>query len=274
MSQHSGGEAAARVTLRHLRERVAEGGRFACLTAYDATFASLLENAGVEVVLVGDSLGMVIQGHDTTVPVTVEQMIYHSACVARGCRRALLMVDMPFLSYASPQQAVANAGRLMQEGGAQMVKLEGAAAQVEIVAALSAQGIPVCAHLGLRPQSVHKAGGFRVQGRDEAAARQMVEDARLLEQAGADMLLLECIPSPLAETITRGAGVPVIGIGAGPAPHAQVLVLYDLLGITAGRQPRFVKNYLAGGGPIQEAVARFVEEVKSGRYPGPEHAFR
>ena len=261
------------VTLTTLARMRAEGEKIACLTAYDASFAQLLDAAGVDVVLVGDSLGMVIQGHDTTVPVTMDQMVYHSAAVARGARRALLMTDLPFMSYATPEQALANATRLMQEGGARMVKLESGASQLQIVEFLTRHDIPVCAHLGLRPQSVHKTGGFRVQGREREAAAQMLADAQALEAAGADLLLLECIPSALGRTITEAVHVPVIGIGAGPATDGQILVLYDILDITAGRKPRFVRNFMAGAGDCQQAVAAYVAAVRDGSYPAPEHEF-
>jgi len=249
------------------------GEKIACLTAYDASFAAVLESAGVEVLLVGDSLGMVVQGRESTVPVTMDDMVYHSAAVARGRHRALLMVDMPFMSYASPQQAVANAARLMQEGGAHMVKLEGGALQVESVRQLTERGIPVCAHLGLQPQSVHRLGGYRVQGRDAASARAMLQDAQSLQEAGADALLVESIPVSLATEITRAVAIPVIGIGAGPGCDGQVLVLYDMLGITPGKRPKFAKDFMTGQPHIQAAVASYVEAVKSGSFPSPEHCF-
>lgn len=261
------------VTLTRLQKMRAEGEKIACLTAYDASFAALVDQAGVDVVLVGDTLGMVVQGHGSTVPVTVDDMIYHARMVARGLRRALLMVDMPFMSFPSPERALENAARLMQEGGANMVKLEGGANQVDVVEYLSARDIPVCAHLGLRPQSVDKIGGFRVQGRDAEAAEQIAADARALEAAGADILLLECVPIALAEQITASVSVPVIGIGAGPGVDGQILVLYDMLDITPGKKPRFAKNYMADTGSPLEAVQAYVEEVKSGAYPAPEHAF-
>ena len=261
------------VTIASLLKMKAAGERFSCLTAYDASFAALLDAAGVDVVLVGDSLGMVVQGRETTVPVTMEDMIYHASMVERGLQRALLMVDMPFMTYATPAMALANAARLMQEGGAEMVKLEGNADQLRIVEHLAGNGVPVCAHLGLRPQSVHKIGGFKVQGRDNDAARQMVNDAEMLVRAGADILLLECVPSALAKEITGKVSAPVIGIGAGPATDAQVLVLYDMLDITPGRKPRFAKNYMQDAGSPLEAVQNFVREVKDGTYPQPEHCF-
>jgi 3-methyl-2-oxobutanoate hydroxymethyltransferase len=257
-------------TLREMRQ-VREP--IACLTAYDASFAELVDRAGTDVVLVGDSLGMVIQGLDTTVPVTMDDMVYHTRCVARGLRRAFLMADMPFMSYTTPPQALDNAVRLMQEGGAMMVKLEIGHGQVGIVEYLAKQDIPLCAHLGLKPQSVHKLGGFKVQGREQQAAEQMIADARALESAGADTLLLECVPNGLAESIRNAVQVPVIGIGAGPAVDGQILVLYDVLGITQGRTPRFVKNFLHGRDAPLEALRAYVRAVKDRSYPAEEHCF-
>lgn len=263
----------AAVTLETLRRHKAQSQRFACLTAYDATFATLLESAGVEVLLVGDSLGMVVQGRETTLPVTIDDMIYHSACVRRGARNAFVLSDMPFMSYATPEQGLVNAGRLMKEGGAHAVKLEGGKVILETVRLLSGHGIPVCAHLGLLPQSVHKTGGYRVQGRDEPSARTIMEDALALEQAGADLLLLECVPAALASEIARKAKVPVIGIGAGNGCDAQVLVLYDMLGLTPGKRPRFVQDFMQGRGDIAAAISAYVEAVKSGAFPRPEQSF-
>jgi len=261
------------VTLNTLGQMKQRGEKIACLTAYDATFAARLDAAGVDVVLVGDTLGMVIQGHDTTVPVTMDHMVYHGAAVARGLHRPFLIVDLPFMSYPSRDLALANAVRLMQEGGARMVKLESGKAQTEIVEFLASHDIAVCAHLGLRPQSVHKTGGFRVQGREDEAARRMLEDALALEAAGADLVLLECIPAALGRGISQALKVPVIGIGAGPDTDGQILVLYDILDITAGRKPRFVRNFMSGSDSPQAAVARYVQAVKSGEYPAPEHCF-
>jgi len=261
------------VTLNTLGQMKQRGDKIACMTAYDASFAALLDAAGVDVALVGDSLGMVIQGHDTTVPVTMDHMVYHSAAVARGLHRPFLITDMPFMSYPSRERALANAVRLMQEGGARMVKLEGGQAQTEIVEFLAGHDIAVCAHLGLKPQSVHKTGGFRVQGRDSDAAQRMLEDALALEAAGADLVLLECIPAALGREISQALKVPVIGIGAGPDTDGQILVLYDILDITAGRKPRFVRNFMPGSDSPQAAVARYVQAVKSGEYPAPEHCF-
>jgi len=257
-------------TLREMREAREP---IACLTAYDASFAQLVDFAGTDVVLVGDSLGMVIQGLDTTVPVTLDDMVYHSRCVARGLRHAFLMVDMPFMSYTTAEQALDNAVRLMQEGGAMMVKLEIGRGQVGIVEYLASQDIPVCAHLGLKPQSVHKLGGFKVQGREREAAERIIEDARSLESAGADALLLECVPNALGAAIRDAVQVPVIGIGAGPGVDGQILVLYDMLGITQGRMPRFVKNYMTGRDSPLEAMRAYVRAVKDRSYPAEEHCF-
>ncbi len=251
----------------------AEAEPIACLTAYDASFAQLVDEAGTDLVLVGDSLGMVIQGHDTTVPVTVDDIIYHSRSVARGLRRAFLVADMPFMSYSNENQALENAVRLMQLGGAMMVKLEGGASQVSIVRHLTDHDIPVCAHLGLRPQSVHKIGGFKVQGRDTEQAKRMVEDALALQDVGADIVLLECVPSELGAAVRDAVDVPVIGIGAGPSVDGQILVLYDVLGITQGPMPRFVQNFLPGRSSARDACEAFVEAVKKREYPAPEHCF-
>lgn len=261
------------VTLSTLAQMKQRREKIACLTAYDASFAALVDAAGVDVVLVGDSLGMVIQGYDTTVPVTMDQMVYHSAAVARGVRRPFLIADLPFMSYPSRELALSNSVRLMQEGGARMVKLESGRGQAEIVEFLTGHDIAVCAHLGLKPQSVHKTGGFRVQGRDEEGAQQMLETALALEAAGADLVLLECIPAELGRRIAQAVEVPVIGIGAGPDTDGQILVLYDVLDITPGRKPRFVRNFMAGAESTQAAVERYVQAVKSGEYPAPEHCF-
>lgn len=264
---------ASQITINTLRQMKIKGEKFACLTAYDASLAHVVDAAGVEVILVGDSLGMVVQGHASTLPVTMNDMVYHSACVARGRSRALLMTDMPFMSYATAEQALHNAARLMQEGGAHMVKLEGGAVQVDIVRQLTARGIPVCAHLGLQPQSVHKLGGYRVQGRDVSIAQKMREDAHALQEAGADMLLLECVPASLAEEITKAVDVPVIGIGAGAGCDAQVLVLYDMLGITVGKRPKFSKDFMTGQPTLQAAIEAYVHAVKNGSFPAAEHTF-
>jgi 3-methyl-2-oxobutanoate hydroxymethyltransferase len=261
------------VNVATLERMKAEGEKIAAITAYDASFATLVDDAGVDMVLVGDSLGMVIQGHDTTVPVTLSDIIYHCKAVVKGLYRPFLLADMPFMTYASKEQALDNAVRLMQEGGAKMVKLEGGSGQIEIVEFLANHDIAVCAHLGLKPQSVHKVGGFRVQGREQAAADQMLRDAQALEAAGADIVLLECIPSQLGAQITKELHVPVIGIGAGPDTDGQILVLYDVLDITAGRKPKFSKNFMEGQATPLEAVKAYTQAVKSRTYPAPEHCF-
>jgi 3-methyl-2-oxobutanoate hydroxymethyltransferase len=265
------------ITVTRLRKMKQQGEKIAMLTAYDASFAAVLEQAGVEVLLVGDSLGMVIQGHATTVPVTMEHLVYHTAQVARANQRALLMADMPFLSFSDPVRALDNAARLMQEGGAHMVKLEGGGKVIEVVAYLSQHGVPVCGHLGLQPQAIHKLGGYRVQGRDQRAAQDMLRDAKAMEDAGADLLLLECVPSELAKSITDTVQIPTIGIGAGRDVDGQVLVLYDVLGISMGIRPRFAKDFLAslsaGECGIPAAIRAYVEAVKQQRFPADEHIF-
>lgn len=261
------------ITITRLKKLKAEGQKIAVLTAYDASFAQILAQAGVEVLLVGDSLGMVIQGRDTTLPVSVDEMIYHCANVRRGAGDALVVADMPFMSYNSPQEGLHHAGRLMKEGGAHVVKLEGGATVLETVALMSRYGIPVCAHLGLLPQSVHKVGGYRVQGRERDEAAAILADAKALEAAGADMLVLECVPAGLAGDISRALTIPVIGIGAGVQCDGQVLVLYDMLGITPGKRPKFSKDFLAEAGNIPAAITAYVNAVKNAQFPGPEHSF-
>ncbi len=254
------------ITVPRLRAMKQEGRPIACLTAYDASFARVLDEAGIDLVLVGDSLGMVVQGRETTLAVTVDDMVYHTRCVARGLRRALLVADLPFASYAQPAQALDNAARLMR-AGARVVKLEASANQAEIVRHLGAQGIPVCAHLGLRPQSVHKLGGYRRQGAGEAEAAQMLEDAALLARCGADLLLLECVPPRLAAEIRANVEVPVIGIGAGPDCDGQILVLYDLLGVSLGPVPPFARNFMNAAPDIPGAVSAYVAAVRGRRFP-------
>jgi 3-methyl-2-oxobutanoate hydroxymethyltransferase len=261
------------VNVGSLREMKKVREPIACLTAYDASFAQIVDAAGTDVVLVGDTLGMVIQGHDTTVPVTVGDMIYHTRCVARGVRRAFLMTDMPFMSYTTPAQALDNAVRLMQDGGAMMVKLEIGQGQTAIVEHLAHHDIPVCAHLGLKPQSVHKIGGFKVQAREEDAARKIVDDARALEAAGADVVLLECVPKDVGAAIRAALQVPVIGIGAGPDVDGQILVLYDILGVTQGRLPRFVRNFMRDRNAPLDALRDYVKAVKDRSYPAEQHWF-
>jgi 3-methyl-2-oxobutanoate hydroxymethyltransferase len=261
------------VTLTTLAKMRADGEPIAALTCYDASFAVLVDEANADIVLVGDSLGMVIQGHDTTVPVTMDQMVYHSQAVSRGTHRPFLMADLPFMSYSSPEQALANSVRLMQEGGARMVKLESGAEQLRIVEFLTDHDIPVCAHLGLRPQSVHKTGGFRVQGRQQEAAARIVADAKGLQDAGADIVLLECVPNEVGQAVTNALQVPVIGIGAGPNVSGQIQVLYDVLDITSGRKPKFVRNFHQGLDSPLAALKAYVAAVKSREYPAPEHCF-
>lgn len=248
------------------------------LTAYDASFAAVLERAGVDIILVGDSLGMVVQGHATTIPVTMDDMVYHTRLVARSQQRAMLMADMPFMSYSDPQRALDNATRFMQEAGAQIVKLEGGGDLAAVVEKLASNSIPVCAHLGLQPQSVYKLGGYRVQGRDPAAAEAMLNEAKTMQDAGADMILLECVPAVLAQRITEAVAIPTIGIGAGAHTDGQVLVIYDVLGISCGRPPKFAKNFLAelnaaADISIDAAVRAYVNAVKQGSFPDSSQAF-
>jgi 3-methyl-2-oxobutanoate hydroxymethyltransferase len=260
------------ITLHTLTARKQAGEKFAVLTAYDATFAHLVSSAGIEMILVGDSLGMVLQGQSSTLPVTVDEMAYHTACVARGNQGAMIMADLPFMSYSTPEQTMNNAARLMQ-AGAHIVKLEGGDWLCDSVRMLAERGVPVCPHLGLTPQAVNKLGGYRVQGRDRQSALKMIEDAKKLEEAGASMLLLECVPTLLAEEITRNVDIPVIGIGAGHHTDAQVLVMHDMLGITPGRRPKFVKNFMAEADSIEAAFRLYGDQVRAGTFPGPEHGF-
>ena len=261
------------VSLATLQKMKSEQDKIACITCYDASFGVLVDAADADVVLVGDSLGMVLQGHDTTVPVTMDDIVYHCRATARGIHRPLLMADLPFASFPTKEIALANSVRLMQEGGAEIVKLESGSSQFEIVEFLARHDIAVCAHLGLKPQSVHKTGGFRVQGRQTDAAEQMLANAKSLEAAGADVVLLECIPSELGQQITGALSVPVIGIGAGPDTDGQILVLYDVLDITTGRKPRFVRNFMQDAGSNLDALRAYVKAVKDKSYPAPEHCF-
>ena len=256
-------------TLQALKQK---GEKFCCITAYDATFARLVAAAGAEIVLVGDSLGMVVQGHADTLPVSCDDMAYHTACAARAQTDALLITDMPFMSYATPGQALAGATRLMQ-AGAQMVKLEGGQWLCETISMLVERGIPVCAHLGLTPQSVNVLGGFRVQGRNDHDARNILADALAVQEANAALLVLECVPAALGADISAQLRIPVIGIGAGPDTDAQVLVLHDLLGL-GSNPPRFVQDFMAGQDSVAGALRAFVAAVKAGRFPAPEHTYR
>ncbi len=260
------------VTINTLFEHKAGGNKFPVITAYDSSFAHQIELAEIDVVLVGDSLGNVILGYDSTVPVTMADMIHHTAAVRRGNAKSLVIADLPFMAYATSESAMANAALLMQAGG-HMVKLEGGAWLETTVAMLCARGIPVCGHLGLTPQSVNKFGGYRVQGRGDKAAEQILKDALCLQDAGADLLVLECVPSELAANISRRLRIPVIGIGAGPDTDAQVLVLYDMLGISP-RVPRFTKNFLPGADGVQGALRAYGEAVRTGTFPQPEHGFK
>ena len=262
------------VSVPSLRKMKHDGTPIVALTGYDASFAHVLDGAGIDVVLVGDSLGMVVQGHATTLPVTVDDIVYHCAAVRRGLSRALLMADMPFLSYATPEQALATARRLLVDAGAAMVKLEGGQdCVVDVIRFLVEREVPVCAHLGLTPQSVLRMGGFRVQGREEAAQKKMIEQAHAVAAAGAEALVLECVPAQLAAQITRSIDIPTIGIGAGVDCDGQILVSYDLLGITPGKRVRFTKDFLIETGSVHRAIERYAEDVRARRFPGPEHSF-
>ncbi len=262
------------ITLHELGKMRAEGRKIAMLTCYDASFAALLDRAGVDTLLVGDSLGNVLQGQRSTLPVTMEHMVYHTECVARGAARPFLIADMPFGSYQEgPTQAMRNAARLMA-AGAQMVKLEGGAHVVETVAFLVERGVPVCAHIGLTPQSVHQLGGYRVQGRDEGGAAQLKSDALALEQAGAALMVMEMVPATVAAHITSSlSSTATIGIGAGRDCDGQVLVLHDMIGVFPGRKARFVRNFMEGATSIDDAIARYVEAVKDGTFPATEHCY-
>jgi len=262
-----------RTTLAKLQAMRGKGEKIAVLTCYDASFAALLEAQGVDALLVGDSLGMVLQGHETTLPVTLGDMVYHTACVARGSKQAFIIADMPFGTFqVAPQEAFTHAEKLMV-AGAQMVKIEGGAVMVETVRFLTERGIAVCGHIGLTPQSVNQLGGYRVQGKESAAAQKLLEDAVALEQAGAGMIVLEAVPALLATEITAALSIPTIGIGAGAQCSGQVLVLHDMLDIYPGKKPRFVKNFMQGADSIADAVARYVREVKAGSFPTQEQSF-
>lgn len=261
------------VTVSRLRRMKTERTPIACLTAYDFSLARAVDQAGVDVILVGDSLGMVMQGRASTTAVTTDDLVYHSRCVEAARARSLLMVDMPFLGYTDPVRALATAERLMKEGGAQMVKLEGGAEHAAVVAALARAGVPVCGHLGLRPQMIHKIGGYRVQGRDPETASAMLEDARCLAAAGADVLLVECVPAALGARLAAAVDVPVIGIGAGPDCDGQILVIQDILGITPGRAPSFAHDFLADTGSVAGAIEAYVNAVRGHHFPATEHSF-
>ncbi|MCU7960784.1 MAG: 3-methyl-2-oxobutanoate hydroxymethyltransferase [gamma proteobacterium symbiont of Bathyaustriella thionipta] len=262
-----------RISISSLMKMKQQAQKIAMLTAYDASFTQAMERAGVEVLLVGDSLGMVVQGHDSTLPVSLDDMIYHCQCVTRASHTAMVIADLPFMTYNSPEQALQSAGRLMKEGGAHLVKLEGGAGQIDNVAALTANGIPVCGHLGLLPQSIHQVGGYKVQGRDTLSAEIIFQDAHKLQEAGIALLILECVPMSLAEKISRQLDIPVIGIGAGAGCDGQVLVSYDLLGLTSGHVPKFVRNFLATSDSIEAAFSAYVAAVKAADFPTIEESF-
>ena len=261
------------VTISKLQEMRQAGEKIAVLTAYDASFAALMDHAGIDVILIGDSLGNIVQGESSTLPVTIEHMVYHTSCVAKGQDSAFLVADMPFGSYSTPEQAMFNAAQLMR-AGAHMIKLEGGAWLAETVKFLVERSIPVCAHLGLLPQSVHTLGGFKVQGKSTESAQTLINDAKVLQEAGAQLLVLEAIPSELGKKVTDAIQIPTIGIGAGPECSGQVLVMHDMLGAFPGRSPKFVKNFLSGQGSIEDAFKCYVQEVKTGKFPGPEHCFK
>jgi 3-methyl-2-oxobutanoate hydroxymethyltransferase len=260
------------VTVLSLREMKRAGDKIACLTAYDYSFAALLDRAGVDLVMIGDSLGMVVQGNGSTLPVTMQDALYHTRCVARGVSRALVVADLPFLSYQqNREQALLNAGQLLQ-AGAHVVKLEGGEPMADTVRFLVERGIAVCAHLGLTPQSVHQLGGYRVQGKTTEAAERLRRDAKLLEQAGASLLVLEAVPAALTKQVTDDIAIPTIGIGAGVDTDGQILVLHDMLGLNL-RPAKFVKDFMAGAGSLEAAIKAYVAAVKSRRFPGPEHCY-
>jgi 3-methyl-2-oxobutanoate hydroxymethyltransferase len=261
------------VTISKLQEMRQAGEKIAVLTAYDASFAALMDQAGVDVILIGDSLGNIVQGESSTLPVTIEHMVYHTSCVAKGQQSAFLIADMPFGSYSTPEQAMLNAAELMR-AGAHMVKLEGGAWLAETMKFLVQRSIPVCAHLGLLPQSVHTLGGFKVQGKSTESAQTLINDAKALQEAGAQLLVLEAIPSELGKKVTDAIQIPSIGIGAGADCSGQVLVMHDMLGAFPGRSPKFVKNFLTGQSSIEAAFKCYVQEVKTGKFPGPEHCFK
>ncbi|PZO05200.1 MAG: 3-methyl-2-oxobutanoate hydroxymethyltransferase [Lysobacteraceae bacterium] len=265
--------ARAPLTVPALRKMKADGQRIVSITAYDAGFARSVDQAGIDLVLVGDSLGMVCQGHDSTLPVTVDDIVYHVGCVARGLSSVFLVADLPFQADATTERALDASTRCLQAGAA-MVKLEGAGHKLDVIRFLAEREIPVCGHLGLTPQSVLRLGGYRVQGREASAAKKLLDDARAVADAGADLLVLECVPSALAAQITAAVAIPTIGIGAGPSCDGQILVLHDLLGMNSGhRRPRFVKDFLAQGGSVLGAFQAYADAVRSGAFPGPEHGY-
>ena len=263
-----------RISVEKLRSMKSKGISIVGLTAYDFSFASMFDNAGIDIALIGDSLGMVIQGHSTTLPVTLDEIIYHCKCVSRACERALVIADLPFGAFeSSPQKAFDSAARVLGESGANLVKIEGGEAIRDTVSFLSDRGIPVCGHLGLMPQSVNMLGGFRVQGRTDEVAQQLLRDADALDRSGLSLMVLEAIPTSLAELITRSISSPTIGIGAGSGTDGQILILYDLLGIYPRKSPKFSKNFLHDAGSISEAIQLYAEAVRDKKFPGPDHSF-
>jgi len=263
----------AKITTASLLKMKQQGEKISTITAYDASFAKLFDQAGIHAILIGDSLGMVLQGEDSTLPVSIEDMAYHTRCVKRGVEETLIIADMPFMSYATQEQALNNSALLMQ-AGASMVKMEGGAWLNDTISALVERGIPVCAHLGLTPQSVNIFGGFKVQGREDDKAEQMITDALALEAAGAQLLVLECIPASLGEAITRALTIPTIGIGAGKDTDGQILVMHDALGIACNYMPKFSRNFLKDTGDIKKAVELYISEVSLGNFPSDEHIFK
>ncbi|CAJ1905036.1 3-methyl-2-oxobutanoate hydroxymethyltransferase [Aeromonas veronii] len=262
----------SKITTASLLKMKQDGQKFTAITAYDATFAKLFDDEGAHVLLIGDSLGMVLQGGQDTLAVNMDEMVYHTRCVARGASKALVVADMPFMSYATPEQTYQNAARLMA-AGARMVKMEGGDWLCDSIRHLTRNGVPVCGHLGLTPQSVHVFGGFKVQGRDEFQAQEIYRQALELQAAGIQLLVLECVPTALAERITKALRIPVIGIGAGPATDGQILVMHDAFGVTSGYVPKFSKNFLAETGDVRAAIRLYVQQVSEGSFPGPEHCF-
>jgi len=262
----------AKITTSKLLKMKQQGEKISTITAYDASFAKIFDQAGIHAILIGDSLGMVLQGQDDTLPVSIEDMAYHTQCVRRGVENTLVISDMPFMTYATTEQAYTNATKLMQ-AGASMVKMEGGAWLVDTIKGLVERGIPVCAHLGLTPQSVNVFGGFKVQGRDNDKAKEMIEHAKLLEQAGAQLLVLECIPAALGKAISEAIKIPTIGIGAGKDTDGQILVMHDALGISCSYMPKFSRNFIVDTGDIKKAIELYISEVSAGNFPGPEHIF-
>lgn len=262
----------SKITTASLLKMKQDSQKITAITAYDASFAKLFDDEGAHVLLIGDSLGMVLQGGQDTLAVSVDEMVYHTRCVARGASNALIIADMPFMSYATPEQTYQTAARLMA-AGARMVKMEGGDWLCDSIRHLTRNGVPVCGHLGLTPQSVHVFGGFKVQGRDEYQAQEIYRQALCLQEAGIQLLVLECVPVALAERITKALRIPVIGIGAGPATDGQILVMHDAFGITSGYVPKFTKNFLAETGDMHAAIRLYVQQVSEGTFPGPEHSF-